>query len=140
MPNIRMMLWVALAAILLPQLRSMDARLSGAQRGCPATLRVPAPPTPRLGDSVPQAVEPRAGSCDAQPRPPPPARRCRGAASHRAPAAPPDTASRTQRHRCTSVTDVLDVVINLKGGELDQADLLQYPLRKDAPNMPRAAR
>jgi YidC/Oxa1 family membrane protein insertase len=33
-------------------------------------------------------------------------------------------------------TDVLDVAINLKGGELDQADLLQYPLRKDSPNTP----
>jgi YidC/Oxa1 family membrane protein insertase len=33
-------------------------------------------------------------------------------------------------------TDVLDVEINLKGGELDQADLLQYPQRKDAPNIP----
>jgi YidC/Oxa1 family membrane protein insertase len=33
-------------------------------------------------------------------------------------------------------TDVLDIDINLKGGELDQADLLQYPLRKDAPNIP----
>jgi len=33
-------------------------------------------------------------------------------------------------------TDVLDVEINLKGGELDEADLLQYPLRKDAPNIP----
>ena len=34
------------------------------------------------------------------------------------------------------ITDVLDVVINLKGGELDQADLLEYPLRKDTPNIP----
>ncbi len=33
-------------------------------------------------------------------------------------------------------TDVLDVTINLKGGELDQADLRQYPLRKDSPNTP----
>ena len=33
-------------------------------------------------------------------------------------------------------TDVLDIVINLKGGELDQADLLKYPLRKDTPNIP----
>jgi len=33
-------------------------------------------------------------------------------------------------------TDVLQVSINLQGGELDQADLLQYPLRKDAPNIP----
>ncbi len=31
---------------------------------------------------------------------------------------------------------MLDVSINLKGGELDQADLLKYPLRKDTPNIP----
>jgi YidC/Oxa1 family membrane protein insertase len=34
------------------------------------------------------------------------------------------------------VTDVLDVGINLKGGELDRADILKYPLHKDAPNVP----
>jgi YidC/Oxa1 family membrane protein insertase len=34
------------------------------------------------------------------------------------------------------VTDVLDVGINLKGGEIDRADILQYPLHKDAPNVP----
>jgi YidC/Oxa1 family membrane protein insertase len=34
------------------------------------------------------------------------------------------------------VTDVLDVGINLKGGELDRADILQYPLHKDTPNVP----
>ncbi len=33
-------------------------------------------------------------------------------------------------------TDVLDLQINLKGGELDQADLLAYPLHKDQPNEP----
>jgi YidC/Oxa1 family membrane protein insertase len=32
-------------------------------------------------------------------------------------------------------TDVLDIAINLKGGELDNADLPQYPLRKDTPNI-----
>ena len=34
------------------------------------------------------------------------------------------------------VTDVLDVSINLRGGELDRADLLQYPLHKETPNIP----
>ncbi|HXP64608.1 MAG TPA: membrane protein insertase YidC, partial [Steroidobacteraceae bacterium] len=33
-------------------------------------------------------------------------------------------------------TDVLDVSINLRGGELSRADLPQYPLRKDTPNIP----
>jgi YidC/Oxa1 family membrane protein insertase len=34
------------------------------------------------------------------------------------------------------VTDVLDIAINLKGGELERADLKAYPLRKDTPNIP----
>jgi len=33
-------------------------------------------------------------------------------------------------------TDVLDLQISLKGGELDQADLLAYPLHKDQPDVP----
>ena len=33
-------------------------------------------------------------------------------------------------------TDVLEIGINLKGGELAQADLKDYPLRKDTPNIP----
>jgi YidC/Oxa1 family membrane protein insertase len=33
------------------------------------------------------------------------------------------------------LTDVLDVQINLKGGELERASLRQYPLRKDDPNL-----
>jgi YidC/Oxa1 family membrane protein insertase len=37
------------------------------------------------------------------------------------------------------VTDVLDISINLKGGELDRAELLEYPLRKDTPNTPCAS-
>jgi YidC/Oxa1 family membrane protein insertase len=34
------------------------------------------------------------------------------------------------------VTDVLDVDINLKGGEIDRADLTEYPLHKNTPNVP----
>ena len=34
------------------------------------------------------------------------------------------------------MTDVLDVDINLKGGEIDRADLTEYPLHKDTPNVP----
>jgi YidC/Oxa1 family membrane protein insertase len=34
------------------------------------------------------------------------------------------------------VTDVLDVDINLKGGEIDLADLPEYPLHKNTPNVP----
>jgi YidC/Oxa1 family membrane protein insertase len=34
------------------------------------------------------------------------------------------------------VTDVLDMDISLRGGEIDRADLPQYPLHKDTPNIP----
>jgi YidC/Oxa1 family membrane protein insertase len=34
------------------------------------------------------------------------------------------------------VTDVLDLDISLRGGEIDRADLSQYPLHKDTPNVP----
>jgi YidC/Oxa1 family membrane protein insertase len=34
------------------------------------------------------------------------------------------------------VTDVLDIGVSLRGGELERADLLQYPLHKDTPNVP----
>jgi YidC/Oxa1 family membrane protein insertase len=34
------------------------------------------------------------------------------------------------------VTDVYDISINLKGGELDRVDLRKYPQRKDTPNTP----
>jgi len=34
------------------------------------------------------------------------------------------------------VTDVLDVSINLKGGEIDRAELTQYPVHKETPNIP----
>jgi YidC/Oxa1 family membrane protein insertase len=33
-------------------------------------------------------------------------------------------------------TDVLDLEINLSGGEIDRADLSQYPQHKDTPNVP----
>ncbi len=33
-------------------------------------------------------------------------------------------------------TDVLEVHINLRGGELDEADLLKYPVHKDHPDVP----
>jgi YidC/Oxa1 family membrane protein insertase len=33
-------------------------------------------------------------------------------------------------------TDVLDIHINLRGGELDGAELLKYPLHKDTPGVP----
>jgi len=140
MPNTRVLLWFALAAILFygyqawmhdypPGARDSVVQTPGGAPGTAATL----------GDSVPQAASTAAP-------PATPAAPTSAAPSAAAPggaepfAAPPastapaaDAGSSQPLH---VVTDVLDVSINLKGGELDQADLLKYPLRKDAPNIP----
>jgi YidC/Oxa1 family membrane protein insertase len=51
-------------------------------------------------------------------------------------AAAADTGTAATAESVHVVTDVLDLVISTKGGELDRADLLQYPLHKDTPNIP----
>src|ERR1700736_6763988 len=133
MPNTRMLLWIALAAILYFNYEAwMHDYPAIPERGSVATSVTGAPDT--LGDSVPQAA-----STAAPPalRPAAPAAAPPAAADAFAPppaATPAPDAGSSQRVHV--VTDVLDMVINLKGGELDQADLLEYPLRKDTPNIP----
>ena len=130
MPNIRLMLWGVLAAILFlnyqtwvhdyePQVSTVQT--SAAQAGAPAST---------LGDSVPQPT------LTAPPTAPQTAN-----APATAPANPaPSSAAAAETERPAAqlhvTTDVLDIGINLRGGELDRTDLLQYPLRKDTPNIP----
>jgi YidC/Oxa1 family membrane protein insertase len=131
MPNIRLMLWGVLAAILFLNyqtwLHDYEPPVSTVQTGAaPAGA-----PASTLGDSVPQpaATAPTAAPQTAN------APGAAPATSAPSSAAPAETDSRpaAQLH---VTTDVLDIGINLRGGELDRADLLQYPLRKDAPNIP----
>ena len=120
MPNTRMLLWGALAAILY---FNYEAWIHD----------YPAPGTPGgagLADSVPQA--PGAPS-EAPPAPQSAAPPSVDTFAAPAGAAPASGAGPSQELHVS--TDVLDVMINLKGGELDQADLKQYPKRKDAPNI-----
>jgi YidC/Oxa1 family membrane protein insertase len=130
MPNTRILLWFALAAILFynyqawmhdyPATPQLTATASG-------TGAASAPTT--LGDSLPQAPS----------APTPPAATAPAPASSEPAIAATAAASATEAAASQPLhvaTDVLDLVINLKGGELDQADLLKYPLRKDAPNVP----
>ena len=136
MPNIRLMLWGVLAAILFlgyqtwmhdyePQGSTIAAAGSGPTAAAPAST---------LGDTVPQASAPAPATPpaanDASPAAAAPATQAAAAA---APASDSDSSS-SAPIRVT--TDVLDIGINLKGGELDRADLLEYPLRKDTPNIP----
>jgi YidC/Oxa1 family membrane protein insertase len=131
MPNIRMMLWVALAAILYLNydawMRDYGAPAASSSVSQPAATGNPASAAPgaaapSLGDTVPQAAAPAASLA---PAPAP--------SAAVAPAAGDAAAAGSE---ITVRTDVLEMHINLKGGELDQADLLQYPLRKDAPDVP----
>jgi YidC/Oxa1 family membrane protein insertase len=130
MPNIRLMLWGVLAAILFLNYQtwlhdyeppvSAVAQPGAAPAGAPAST---------LGDSVPQVTAPTAAPQAANA----PAAAPEASAPSSAAAAETDSRPAAQLH---VTTDVLDIGINLKGGELDRADLLQYPLRKDAPNIP----
>src|SRR5258708_17487280 len=139
MPNSRMLLWVALAAILYLNYEAwMHDYPAAGQRDAAGQSAAGGPgAASNLGDSVPQAASSAAPPATApttattlgksppptaEPFTPPPV----GAT------APDDSASQPVHVS----TDVFNVAINLKGGELDQADLLQYPLRKDAPNIP----
>ncbi|GAC1678349.1 MAG: membrane protein insertase YidC [Steroidobacteraceae bacterium] len=142
MPNTRMLLWIALAAVFYLNYEAWmhDYPATGGQ-GSLATA-VGGAPAVTLGDSVPQAAS-TVAAAPAAAAPgspvasaPPAATGATGVPGFSPPlaAAQPTDAGATQRLHV--VTDVLDVLINLKGGELDQADLLQYPLRKDAPNVP----
>ncbi len=132
MPNIRILLWVTLAAILY---FNYDAWMR--DYGVPAanapvsTATVPgnntspnSPPPASLGDTVPQATP--AAATPAQGTP--------GSAA--LPAAAGTASAAEAGAELTVRTDVLAARIDLKGGELDQADLLQYPQRKDAPDVP----
>jgi YidC/Oxa1 family membrane protein insertase len=136
MPNIRLMIWGVLAAILFLNyttwMHDYETPVP-AVPGSHSSTGTPQPATPpasSLGDSVPQATA-------TAPVPVPPA----------SGAAPPAAASNGETAPAASneavpgaelqvSTDVLAIGINLKGGELDQADLKEYPLRKDTPNIP----
>jgi YidC/Oxa1 family membrane protein insertase len=136
-----MLLWIALAAILYLNYEAWmhDYPASG-QRDSAGQSASGAPGAAgNLGDSVPQAASsalPPATPAAAATAASPPA-----AVSSPEPfAAPPAGAAPTPADTASQpvhvTTDVFSLVINLKGGELDQADLSQYPLRKDAPNIP----
>jgi YidC/Oxa1 family membrane protein insertase len=132
MPNIRLMLWGVLAAILFLNYQtwlhdyeppvSAVAQPGAAPAGAPAST---------LGDTVPQpaVTAPTAAPQTANA----PAAAPANSAPSSAAASETDSRPPAQLH---VTTDVLDIGINLKGGELDRADLLQYPLRKDTPNIP----
>jgi YidC/Oxa1 family membrane protein insertase len=140
MPNIRLLLWGALAAILFLNYQTWMQDYAPAPGSANQTAAGSAAlPATTLGDSVPrasQAVLPAAPAST-----PAPAQTPGGAFAAALPAAAASTtnsdgAAAAPSSPVSVKTDVLDIVINMRGGELDRSDLLEYPLRKDTPNIP----
>ena len=135
MPNIRLALWGVLAAILFLNYQTWlhdyapPAGAPAAQTGA-GTAPTAAAPANTLADSLPQAPATAANATSGATTAAPPAL----PAAEGAPASAASSEAPTGPLHVS--TDVLEIGINLKGGELDQADLKDYPLRKDTPNIP----
>jgi YidC/Oxa1 family membrane protein insertase len=130
------MLWGVLAAVLFLNYQTWmhdyqppAAPAAQTSSGTGAASSAAAPAN-TLADSLPQAAS-------AAPTPTPPAAGAAPpAAAPVAQGAPAGSASEAPTAPLRVSTDVLEVGISLKGGELDQADLKEYPLRKETPNIP----
>jgi YidC/Oxa1 family membrane protein insertase len=136
MPNIRLMLWGVLAAILFLNyetwMQDYAPPVSTATQTSTATPGGTAPSS--LGDSVPQVTTAPTPKPPTANVPQPGATAAPAATTLAAPgASEPDSSSTTPLQ---VTTDVLDVGINLKGGELDRVDLREYPKHKNTPNDP----
>jgi YidC/Oxa1 family membrane protein insertase len=139
MGNLRLLLWATLAALIFMNYEAW-------MRDYPATAALSTigsasgKPAASLGDSVPQAASSAAAAAasSAASSTAPPAAGDVPTIGSAPTIAPPSSVADAGAAPALLhvVTDVLDVSINLKGGELDRADLIEYPLRKDAPNTP----
>src|SRR3984893_14928570 len=110
MPNIRVMLWAALAATLFLNYEAWMQDYPASAAGVPGVSSTAAGSNApsNLGDSVPQAAAPQAAAA-----PPVGAR----PADTAAPNAGADQPLGPPVH---VVTDVLDIAVSLKGGELER--------------------
>jgi YidC/Oxa1 family membrane protein insertase len=133
MANTRLMLWFAFFAILYLNYEAwMHDYREPASISAAVTATGTAAAPKSLADSLPAAPSATAAPSGS------------GSSAPATPAAPPsslDSSSRDPNATASGasihvVTDVLDLDINLKGGEIDRADLPQYPVRKDTPNVP----
>jgi YidC/Oxa1 family membrane protein insertase len=142
MPNIRLILWGVLAALLFLNyqtwMHDYESATSAAQSAGSASNGAPATSlsqsVPAAAQPVPNNAAPTTGGAPAASAGTAPVTAASTTAPAGAAAPGPTDAAPAAALRVS--TDVLDVEINLKGGELERADLLQYPLRKDTPNIP----
>jgi YidC/Oxa1 family membrane protein insertase len=146
MANQRLFLWLALGAILYLNyetwMRDYHPPVTASAVTAPAASTTVGG---SLADSVPKLdAAPGAAASAAAPAPGTTAGATAGTTAT-APAAAPSTPVNTLSGAAVSasaqpllqvLTDVLDVGINLTGGELSRSDLRLYPLHKDNPNVP----
>ena len=147
MANTRVMLWIAFFAMLFFNYEAwmQDYHQPSSASSEPAAAGGTTPgSTPSLGDFIPKGQTPAAssaaapGSTATSPAAPASAgtnSATPGAATPGA-MAPPSGLPDAAAPKLHVVTDVLDMDVNLQGGEIDRADLPQYPLHKDTPNVP----
>ena len=145
MANQRLFLWLALGAILY---LNYETWMRDYPPGVPASA-VAASTTSKsvggsLADSVP-TINPAAGTAPAggPSAASTPSTTASPALASTTAATPPAISTNTLSAAASSaqpllqvVTDVLDIGINLTGGELSRSDLRLYPLHKDNPNVP----
>jgi YidC/Oxa1 family membrane protein insertase len=114
MDNQRLFIWAALALVLWLNYTTWQGDYA------------PAAPLPTKTETA--ATTPSAGTLPSLPT--------QGDSSPPTPTAPPAAAAVEQAPAIRVVTDVLDLQVSTRGGELVRADLLKYPKVKNQPNIP----
>jgi YidC/Oxa1 family membrane protein insertase len=126
MPNLRLILWVALGTVLYYNYVAWQRDYAPPPVPAVSAAAPGAPASKSLGDSVPTAAPPASSAAPTTTQ-----------ASSPVPTptlgAPAEASATGTVH---VVTDVLDMDLSLRGGEIERADLPQYPLHKDTPNIP----
>jgi YidC/Oxa1 family membrane protein insertase len=141
------MLWIALAAILFLNYEAWMRDYPASNFGETSTLPVAGQGAANtLGDRVPGAAASAGGApspgAPAVPAPAAPSSTNAAAAPAAADIATADMgaaragATQDAARSLHVVTDVLALNISLKGGEVERADIVQYPLHKDTPDVP----
>jgi YidC/Oxa1 family membrane protein insertase len=132
MANTRIMLWFAFVAILYLNYEAWMRDYQQPASAAAATLTAGgASASKSLADTLPTAPSTAAPGASTAPAPAAPT-----AASPPAEPGASESGVAASGASIHVVTDVLNVDINLKGGEIDRADLTEYPVHKDTPNVP----
>jgi YidC/Oxa1 family membrane protein insertase len=128
MPNLRFGLWIALALVLYYNYLTWQHDYAPPPVPAASSAAPNATGTKSLGESVPTAAPPASSAA--------PASAPASAAAPTASSALGAPAAAGAAGAIHVVTDVLDVDVSLRGGEIERADLPEYPLHKDTPNIP----